>query len=238
MLPESSEPEYSFGAFRLWSDGTFSRDRARIHLPPKELDALRFLLSHAGEVVTHTRLKLALWGDVHVTSDSVPRCLSSLRTRLKPEQCIQTIYKRGYCLVSLIRHNQPEDRTPLRMAIMPFAAGHNIPEHLGEAMSEEVTARLTAIAPFVAQFASTPRRDLEAVELSITTPWSNGPIEGHINRLKAIKRQYVRTCRFRTSQSQGAAVECLRGSVNLHRKCGRSALTAARQQHGACSKSR
>jgi transposase len=23
----------------------------------------------------------------------------------------------------------------------------------------------------------------------MTTPWSNGPIEGHINRLKAIKRQ-------------------------------------------------
>ncbi len=36
--------------------------------------------------------------------------------------------------------------------------------------------------PFVAQFAST-------LQLSITTPWSNGPIEGHINRLKAIKRQ-------------------------------------------------
>jgi hypothetical protein len=33
------------------------------------------------------------------------------------------------------------------------------------------------------------RRDLEAVELSIATPWSNGPIDGHINRLKAIKRQ-------------------------------------------------
>jgi transposase len=42
---------------------------------------------------------------------------------------------------------------------------------------------------FTAQFASTLRRDLEAVKLSITTPWSNGPIEGHINRLKAIKRQ-------------------------------------------------
>jgi transposase len=40
-----------------------------------------------------------------------------------------------------------------------------------------------------AQFAITLRRDLEAVKLSITTPWSNGPIEGHINRLKAIKRQ-------------------------------------------------
>jgi transposase len=42
---------------------------------------------------------------------------------------------------------------------------------------------------FTAQFAITLRRDLEAVKLSITTPWSNGPIEGHINRLKMLKRQ-------------------------------------------------
>ena len=42
---------------------------------------------------------------------------------------------------------------------------------------------------FTAQFARTLRRDLEAVKLSMTTPWSNGPVEGHINRLKAIKRQ-------------------------------------------------
>ena len=41
----------------------------------------------------------------------------------------------------------------------------------------------------VAQFAKTLRRDLEAVELAIETPWSNGPLEGHINRLKMIKRQ-------------------------------------------------
>jgi hypothetical protein len=40
-----------------------------------------------------------------------------------------------------------------------------------------------------AQFARALRCDLEAVKLSITMPWSNGPIEGHINRLKAIKRQ-------------------------------------------------
>jgi Cu2+-containing amine oxidase len=30
---------------------------------------------------------------------------------------------------------------------------------------------------FLAQFANRLRRDLKAVELSITTPWSNGPIE-------------------------------------------------------------
>jgi len=41
----------------------------------------------------------------------------------------------------------------------------------------------------VAQFARTLRSDWEAVKLSISKPWSNGPIEGQINRLKAIKRQ-------------------------------------------------
>jgi hypothetical protein len=25
--------------------------------------------------------------------------------------------------------------------------------------------------------------------LAIATPWNNGPLEGHINRMKAIKRQ-------------------------------------------------
>jgi transposase len=39
---------------------------------------------------------------------------------------------------------------------------------------------------------TTLRRDWEAVKLSITTPWSNGPIEGHINRLKAIRQMYGR----------------------------------------------
>ena len=54
------------------------------------------------------------------------------------------------------------------------------------------TWRVSAAASgfrFTARFARTLRRDLEAVKLSMTTPWSNGPIEGHINRLKTIKRQ-------------------------------------------------
>ena len=41
----------------------------------------------------------------------------------------------------------------------------------------------------VAHFGKILRRDLKAVELAIETPWSNGPLEGHINRLKVIKRQ-------------------------------------------------
>jgi len=42
---------------------------------------------------------------------------------------------------------------------------------------------------FLAQFARVLRRDLAAVKQAITSRWSNGPVEGHINRLKMIKRQ-------------------------------------------------
>jgi transposase len=50
------------------------------------------------------------------------------------------------------------------------------------------TARRSGF-PFVASYAKTLLRDLRATELAITVPWSNGPIEGQINRLKTIKRQ-------------------------------------------------
>ncbi len=144
---EKWQPEYSFGNFTLWPDGTFLRGQEQIHLPPKELAALRFLLAHAGKVVTPSELKQALWGDVHVTSDSVPRCLSSLRNRLEPEQWIQTIYKRGYRLAGPVRCHSSEETSQIRVAIMPFASGHNVPELLGSAVADEITSRLTEIAP-------------------------------------------------------------------------------------------
>ena len=144
---ENGDPEFSFGNFRLCSDGTLFRNQVPIHLPPKELAALRFLLVHAGRVVTPAQLKQALWGGVHVTSDSVPRCLSSLRAHLEPDQSIQTIYKRGYRLSGAVRQDGPLALSPLRLAILPFNTGHNVAEHLGPSIAEEVTTRLTATAP-------------------------------------------------------------------------------------------
>jgi transposase len=43
--------------------------------------------------------------------------------------------------------------------------------------------------PEVRQFAEGIRRDESAVNAAVTTRWSNGPVEGHVNRLKTIKRQ-------------------------------------------------
>jgi len=39
------------------------------------------------------------------------------------------------------------------------------------------------------RFAAGVREDYEAVKAGVTLPWSTGPVEGHINRLKMLKRQ-------------------------------------------------
>jgi DNA-binding winged helix-turn-helix (wHTH) protein len=144
---DAPETEFSFGNFRLDHDATFFRGDAKIHLPPKELAALRLLLVHAGQIVSSAQLKHELWGDVHVTSDSVPRCMSSLRARLEPDQCIQTIYKRGYRLAGPVQRGGSQAHRLLRLAIMPFGSGREVPDHLGPAIAEEATSRLTAFAP-------------------------------------------------------------------------------------------
>ncbi len=133
-----------FGNLLLESDGTLTRGSEVIHLPPKELAALYVLLAHAGQIVTHQQLKLALWGDVHVTDDSVPKCMSSLRELLTPDDYIQTIYKRGYRLSVEVRKSEPEmqGRRP-RLVIMPFSVEMNVPVYLGSSIAEETISLLT-----------------------------------------------------------------------------------------------
>ena len=133
-----------FAGFRLEADGSLFRGSMPLHLPPRELAALRLLLAHPGQIVTPLQLKQALWGDVHVTADSVPRCLSSLRALLQPEDCIQTVYKRGYRLLAAVRtHQSTPAASLLRLAIAPFSSEAGVPEHLGPSVAEETIARLT-----------------------------------------------------------------------------------------------
>jgi DNA-binding winged helix-turn-helix (wHTH) protein len=136
-------PAVCFGGFRLEPDGTLLRGNAIVHLPPKELAALQLLLAHRGQVVSPAQLKKTLWGDVHVTAESIPKCLSSLRARLEPEDCIQTVYKRGYRFSAPVQEaeTRPTAQVP-RLAILPFATGYAVPEHLGPAVAEEAIARL------------------------------------------------------------------------------------------------
>jgi DNA-binding winged helix-turn-helix (wHTH) protein/predicted Zn-dependent protease len=145
----SPAPEFIFAGFRLEPDGTLLRGETQIHLPPKELSALKVLIANAGRVVPSSELQRALWGDVHVTSDSVPRCVSSLRAHLHPEECIQTLYKRGYRFTAGVRTRGAQHELPPRLAILPFTTGYAVPPHLGPVIAEEAMARLGSARPAI-----------------------------------------------------------------------------------------
>ncbi|HKF50590.1 MAG TPA: winged helix-turn-helix domain-containing protein [Terracidiphilus sp.] len=145
------EPGYRFGGFHLDPDGTLLNGDTAVHLAPKELAALRLLLRQSGRVVTFADLRSELWGNVHVTADSIPRCISSLRARLGSEDSIRAVYKRGYRLAIPARRDEvsPPGALP-RLVIAPFSVGPNVPDHLGSILAEEATSRLTAVHPRMA----------------------------------------------------------------------------------------
>ena len=82
-------------------------------------------------------------------------------------------------------------------------SGPALREALGLAESFAALVRKQATASFsdwlaqaeqsgcgeLAGFAAGLRQDEAAVRAALTTPWSNGPVEGQVNRLKTIKRQ-------------------------------------------------
>ena len=56
-------------------------------------------------------------------------------------------------------------------------------DHVGKLPQRALPIREKALGP------EHPKQDLSAVESAVSKPWSNGPVEGHINRLKMLKRQ-------------------------------------------------
>ncbi len=59
--------------------------------------------------------------------------------------------------------------------------GEKLDVWLGEAEASE--------AQVMKKFAAGLRKDLEAVRAGLTEEWSNGPVEGFVNKLKLVKRQ-------------------------------------------------
>jgi transposase len=66
---------------------------------------------------------------------------------------------------------------------------HLIRHHSGEGLeSWRKSVRASRIREFLT-FARSVERDKPAILAGLTLPYSTGPVEGHINRLKLIKRQ-------------------------------------------------
>jgi transposase len=100
---------------------------------------------------------------------------------------------------------RPEKRTietqsrldKIRGASPELTAALDLADNFAALIRKQTTGTLTewlsraevSSCPEVRHFAEGIRRDESAVNAAVTTRWSNGPVEGHVNRLKTIKRQ-------------------------------------------------
>ena len=98
-----------------------------------------------------------------------------------------------------------EDREPEQQARLDAIRGRSADVALGLDLADEFAGLIRArpggdlagwlvrgessACPELRQFAVGVRADEAAVRGAVSERWSNGPVEGHVNRLKAIKRQ-------------------------------------------------
>jgi transposase len=69
-------------------------------------------------------------------------------------------------------------------------------QRLSKALDPWLAAVITYRVPGLYHFACGLKKDLAAVRAALTLPWSNGQVEGQVNRLKLIKRQMYGRANF------------------------------------------
>jgi len=72
-----------------------------VHLTPTEYEILRYLMGHAGEVITHGTLRGAVWGAAHAGNMAILRVfIAQLRRKIEPDperpSYIETVPRIGY----------------------------------------------------------------------------------------------------------------------------------------------
>jgi len=163
---------YRFAEFRLVADGRLLRGDTALELPREELALLRALLERAGEVVSVDELTRAVWGEADASSHRLAACLESLKERLQPADCIESVRRDGYRISAVAELNGllPSSALPL-LVILPFSTGYEVPESLGLAVAEQTMEQLSRARPAVASIATRDsacalaRRGLNAQEI-------------------------------------------------------------------------
>src|ERR1700746_3787750 len=95
----------AFQSFRLDSaNQTLWRGDCRIPLAPKAFDVLRYLVEHAGQLVTQDELLEALWPRAYVQPEVLKHQVLKLRKALDDDprypRCIETVPRRGYRFIA------------------------------------------------------------------------------------------------------------------------------------------
>lgn len=107
-------------AFRLgeWrvepAANTVSRDGETVHLQPKVMDVLLFLVGQQGRVVPREEILNSVWPNTYVADVALSRCISQLRQALSDNRgspsYIETVPKRGYRLIAPVSSIDSQSR--------------------------------------------------------------------------------------------------------------------------------
>jgi transposase len=152
------------------------------------------LMSNLSEPVEQTLQQLQIEARASWAQPASPQPFKRLTlVEARYQRCRQARYERYRAVMELSRQGCTQLQIAERVGVGPETVARWFRAmlrwrrcvRLGPWIETAVSSKF----PLIAQFARTLRRDLSAVELAITAPWSNGPLEGHINRLKMIKRQ-------------------------------------------------
>src|SRR5215470_19042364 len=97
------EPTHTltFDAFRLEPPpGGLWRGDTGIAMRPRSLAVLRYLVAHAGCLVTKAELRQHVWGDTHVSDTVLRTCVQEIRAALgdtaEAPQYLETVAQHGY----------------------------------------------------------------------------------------------------------------------------------------------
>src|SRR3954452_12604040 len=157
---------------------TLDLERLRLDSPAghaglrrKSFDVLRYLIEHAGGVVTKEELIKGVWPDVTVSDESLTQCISEVRRALGEagHRIIKTLPRRGYLFdvpisaseITPVESREEQQHTaaatvarptsglalPDRpsIAVLPFAnmSGDSGEEYIADGIVEDITTELS-----------------------------------------------------------------------------------------------
>jgi predicted ATPase/DNA-binding winged helix-turn-helix (wHTH) protein len=102
-----AEPSLHFDCYRLdLRNQCVWRGEQVLHLTAKAFTVLRYLVEHAGQLVTKEELFQAAWPDLAVSDAALTICIGEIRRALgetaQAPRCIATVHRRGYRFIAAV----------------------------------------------------------------------------------------------------------------------------------------
>lgn len=121
-----SDLTLTFDKFRISLRNGLKSGEADVHVTPKALSLLWFLVERPGRVFSKDELFSAIWPETAVSDAALATCIQELRTALGDDarrpRFIETVHRRGYRFLGETRRIDTPLAIPLRpsIAVLPF----------------------------------------------------------------------------------------------------------------------